>query len=190
MSKYIKKPVEVEAVQFDGKTESIEWISQQLSVDARLLKSSERLIIETSKGIKKVAIGDYIIKDINGELNTCKPDIFQKTYEKIEDDDLLNEKPIFFEDLKNGYTKAYTKSDIDMLIEIVAGEFTPIVPVDQGMVCWHDVAEIIEDNKRLKEELFMERTKNEAEIYSEIAELKRQLDMSNEVIKYLANLIK
>ena len=117
MYKYRKKPVEVEAVQFDGKTESIEWISQQLSVDARLLKSSERLIIETSKGIKKVAIGDYIIKDINGELNTCKPDIFQKTYEKIEDDDLLNEKPIFFEDLKNGYTKAYTKSDIDMLIK-------------------------------------------------------------------------
>ena len=162
MSKYIKKPVEVEAVQFDGKTESIEWISQQLSVDARLLKSSERLIIETSKGIKKVAIGDYIIKDINGELNTYKPDIFHKTYEKIEDDDLLNEKPIFFEDLKNGYTKAYTKSDIDMLIE---------------------------DNKRLKEELFMERTKNEAEIYSEVSELKRQLDTSNEVIKYLANLI-
>ena len=84
MYKYRKKPVEVEAVQFDGKTESIEWISQQLSVDARLLKSSERLIIETSKGIKKVAIGDYIIKDINGELNTCKPDIFQKTYEADE----------------------------------------------------------------------------------------------------------
>ena len=84
MYKYRKKPVEVEAVQFDGKTESIEWISQQLSVDARLLKSSERLIIETSKGIKKVAIGDYIIKDINGELNTCKPDIFQKTYEEVE----------------------------------------------------------------------------------------------------------
>ena len=163
MYKYRKKPVEVEAVQFDGKTESIEWISQQLSVDARLLKSSERLIIETSKGIKKVAIGDYIIKDINGELNTYKPDIFQKTYEKIEDDDLLNEKPIFFEDLKNGYTKAYTKSDIDMLIE---------------------------DNKRLKEELFMERIKNEAEIDSKVAELKRQLDTSNEVIKYLANLIK
>ena len=48
---------------------------------------------------------------------------------------------------------------------------------------------LIEDNKRLKEELFMERTKNEAEIYSEVSELKRQLDTSNEVIKYLANLI-
>ena len=68
----------------------------------------------------------------------------------------------FFEDLKNGYTKAYTKSDIDMLIE---------------------------DNKRLKEELLMQRTLNEAGIDSKVAELKRQLDISNEVIKYLANLI-
>lgn len=189
MSKYRKKPVKVEAVQFDGTNESVECILQQAGCE-KITRSCDILFIETPVGTKSVTIGDYIIIDINGELNTYKPDIFHKSFEKIEDDDLLNEKPIFFEDLKNGYTKAYTKSDIDMLIEIVAGEFTPIVPVDQGMVCWHDVAEIIEDNKRLKEELFMERTKNEAEIYSKVAELKRQLDTSNEVIKYLANLIK
>ena len=161
MSKYIKKPVEVEAVQFDGTNESVECILQQAGCE-KITRSCDILFIETPVGTKTVTIGDYIIIDINGELNTYKPDIFHKSFEKIEDDDLLNEKPIFFEDLKNGYTKAYTKSDIDMLIE---------------------------DNKRLKEELFMERTKNEAEIYSEIAELKRQLDTSNEVIKYLANLI-
>ena len=42
---------------------------------------------------------------------------------------------------------------------------------------------LIEDNKRLKEELLIERTLNEEEF-------KRKLDISNEVIKYLANLIK
>ena len=160
MSKYIKK-VEVEAVQFDGTNESVECILRQAGCE-KITRSCDILFIETPVGTKSVTIGDYIIIDINGELNTYKPDIFHKSFEKIEDDDLLNEKPIFFEDLKNGYTKAYTKSDIDMLIE---------------------------DNKRLKEELFMERTKNEAEIYSEVSELKRQLDTSNEVIKYLANLI-
>ena len=41
-------------------------------------------------------VGDYVIKGVNGEFYPCKPDIFEKTYEKIEDDDLLNEKPIFF----------------------------------------------------------------------------------------------
>ena len=128
-----------------------------------MIENCNKLYIKTLEGVMEAKVGDYVIKGINGEFYPCKPDIFEKTYEKIEDDDLLNEKPIFFEDLKNGYTKAYTKSDIDMLIE---------------------------DNKRLKEELFMERTKNEAEIYSKVAELKRQLDTSNEVIKYLANLIK
>ena len=42
---------------------------------------------------------------------------------------------------------------------------------------------LIEDNKRLKEELLMQRTLNEAGIDSKVAELKRQLDISNEVIK-------
>ena len=41
-----------------------------------------------------------------------------------------------------------------------------------------------EDNKRLKEELLRERTLNEAGIDAKGAELKRQLDISNEVIKY------
>ena len=161
MSKYRKKPVEIEAVKFDGTDESVEWLLPQLK-SGEIGRACNKLYIKTLEGVMEAKVGDYVIKGVNGEFYPCKPDIFEKTYEKIEDDDLLNEKPIFFEDLKNGYTKAYTKSDIDMLIKY---------------------------NKRLKEELFMERTKNEAEIYSEIAELKRQLDMSNEVIKYLANLI-
>lgn len=162
MSKYIKKPVEVEAVQFDGTDESVEWLLPQLK-SGEIGRACNKLYIKTLEGVMEAKVGDYVIKGVNGEFYPCKPDIFEKTYEKIEDDDLLNEKPIFFEDLKNGYTKAYTKSDIDMLIE---------------------------DNKRLKEELLMERTLNEAGIDSKVAELKRQLDTSNEVIKYLANLIK
>ena len=155
MSKYIKKPVEVEAVQFDGTDESVEWLLPQLK-SGEIGRACNKLYIKTLEGVMEAKVGDYVIKGVNGEFYPCKPDIFEKTYEKIEDDDLLNEKPIFFEDLKNGYTKAYTKSDIDMLIKY---------------------------NKRLKEELLMERTLNEEEF-------KRKLDISNEVIKYLANLIK
>lgn len=29
-------------------------------------------------------LGDYIIKGINGELYPCKPDIFDKTYERCQ----------------------------------------------------------------------------------------------------------
>lgn len=28
-------------------------------------------------------IGDYIIKGVNGEFYPCKPDVFEKTYEKV-----------------------------------------------------------------------------------------------------------
>ena len=31
--------------------------------------------------------GDYIIKGVNGEIYPCKPDIFEKTYEQIKDDE-------------------------------------------------------------------------------------------------------
>ena len=30
--------------------------------------------------------GDYIIKGINGEYYPCKPDIFEKTYELVEEE--------------------------------------------------------------------------------------------------------
>ena len=30
--------------------------------------------------------GDYIIKGVNGEFYPCKPDVFAKTYEAVEDD--------------------------------------------------------------------------------------------------------
>lgn len=30
-------------------------------------------------------LNDYIIKDVQGEFYTCKPDIFEQTYEKVED---------------------------------------------------------------------------------------------------------
>jgi hypothetical protein len=33
----------------------------------------------------KASIGDFIIKGVNGEFYPCKPDIFEKTYEKVLD---------------------------------------------------------------------------------------------------------
>lgn len=32
----------------------------------------------------KLSINDWIIKGVNGEFYPCKPDIFEKTYEKVE----------------------------------------------------------------------------------------------------------
>ena len=43
------------------------------------------MIIPTLEGNMKASIGDWIITGINGEQYPCKPDIFEKTYEKVLD---------------------------------------------------------------------------------------------------------
>lgn len=41
------------------------------------------LSIPTLEGIMLATEGDWIIKGVNGEFYPCKPDIFEKTYEKV-----------------------------------------------------------------------------------------------------------
>jgi hypothetical protein len=43
------------------------------------------IYIHTLEGVMKANMGDFIIKGINGEFYPCKSDIFEKTYEKVED---------------------------------------------------------------------------------------------------------
>ncbi len=43
------------------------------------------VIIDTLEGKMQANIGDMIIKGVNGEFYPCKPDIFAKTYEKVEE---------------------------------------------------------------------------------------------------------
>lgn len=80
--KYRKKPVVIEAVQFDGTIESVEElmipeVSQELG--------SKTLQIPTLEGVMTASPGDFIIKGVNGEFYPCKPDIFEKTYERVEE---------------------------------------------------------------------------------------------------------
>lgn len=41
--------------------------------------------VETLEGKMLANIGDMIIKGVNGEFYPCKPDIFAKTYEEVEE---------------------------------------------------------------------------------------------------------
>lgn len=43
-----------------------------------------QVFIETLEGRHEVTEGDWIITGVNGEKYPCKPDIFEKTYEKAE----------------------------------------------------------------------------------------------------------
>jgi len=86
MAKYRKKPVVIEAVQFtsDTKDQVFHFVTcthyAQHDED-----SNPELVISTLEGDMIAVLGDWIIKGVKGEFYPCKPDIFEQTYEKVED---------------------------------------------------------------------------------------------------------
>lgn len=83
--KFQKKPVVIEARQLRvDNMESIEaWCHG--SIKGMRLPPEERIIhIQTLEGEMTARINDWIIKGINGEFYPCKPDIFERSYERVE----------------------------------------------------------------------------------------------------------
>lgn len=79
--KFRKKPVEIEAWQWDGS--SIRNLRPQWLQDANVLMSTDKLLIDTLEGTMTAQPGDWIIKGVKGEIYPCKPDIFEETYEPV-----------------------------------------------------------------------------------------------------------
>jgi hypothetical protein len=93
MARYRKKPVVIEAVQFDG-TFPLEFLRDAEHV--RLVSEPHAplcIAIRTLEGEMRADIGDWIIRGVQGELYPCKPEIFDATYEPADDErDRLLEK--------------------------------------------------------------------------------------------------
>ena len=85
MAMYRKKPVVIEAVQWDGNDASLEAIGD-LAYDGNrhIQQIGDKLEIPTLEGVMTASVGDWIIKGVSGEVYPCKPDIFEMTYEKVE----------------------------------------------------------------------------------------------------------
>ncbi len=80
--KYRKKPVVIEANQLTiENAHALALWSNAILHESKFIP--EFLIIHTLEGDHKAEIGDWIIKGVNGEFYPCKPDIFEKTYEKV-----------------------------------------------------------------------------------------------------------
>lgn len=79
--KYRKKPVEIEAVLYTG--ENGQEIGLFVGEADRNDKS--QFLIHTLEGTMAADPGDYIIRGVQGELYPCKPDIFEQTYEPVEE---------------------------------------------------------------------------------------------------------
>ena len=86
MGFYRKKPVTVEAIQWNDNNLEIQAFCKDAEFEARLdvMGVWLDLYINTLEGRMKASKGDYIVKGVNGEFYPCKPDIFEKTYEKVQ----------------------------------------------------------------------------------------------------------
>ena len=88
--KFRKKPVIIEAIQYTGRNGHIlrSWSDGQV-IESPVAEPTEDypngsyVQIKTLEGVMCGIIGDWIIKGVNGEFYPCKPDIFEKTYEKM-----------------------------------------------------------------------------------------------------------
>ena len=86
MSTWRKKPLVIEAFKWTGgpdQTEDPEWAVEAVKSGV-IFFEGKMMKIDTLEGTFQVSPGDYVIKGINGELYPCKPDIFEKTYAKVE----------------------------------------------------------------------------------------------------------
>lgn len=88
MAKYCKKPVVIEAIKWckDNCEEMLLFLPKEF----RCFSEYGELHIITLKGIMLVSEGDYVIKGVNGKYYPCKPDIFEKTYEIVEEQEYGN----------------------------------------------------------------------------------------------------
>ena len=84
--KYRKKPVVIEAIQFDGSKDSanevLAWIGHY-GYEAR--KTNGGVVIKTLEGDSLARPGDFIVKGVRGELYPIKESIFRETYERVEE---------------------------------------------------------------------------------------------------------
>ena len=92
MTLYRKKPVEIEALQFDGShTSAVGIIAWGASNDFAGMREERYsfshdtfvLKIKTLEGEMEAKPGDWIIKGVQGEFYPCKPSIFDATYEEV-----------------------------------------------------------------------------------------------------------
>ncbi len=82
MAKYRKKPIVIDAVQFNGHNDHTIKLFCPSARDPIDIKPN--MIIPTLEGDHLISVGDFVIRGIAGEFYPCKPDIFEATYEEVE----------------------------------------------------------------------------------------------------------
>lgn len=91
-TKYRKKPVVIEAMQWAGTAETatpiIDWVLSGDGIAHYWDKGEDdydldnaSIHISTLEGFMRASPGDFIIRGVQGEFYPCRSDIFEMTYE-------------------------------------------------------------------------------------------------------------
>lgn len=98
--KFRKKPVVIDAILWDGVDidSALKFLADGNEDFSHLPNNSEyvkvgidfvpplgTLGIPTLEGVMTASPGDYIIRGVQGEFYPCKPDIFEQTYEAVDE---------------------------------------------------------------------------------------------------------
>lgn len=88
MAKYKKKPIIIEAIQFNNERSIYDMETRwgyNFIAAASYSTPITTVSIDTLDGNMKVSPGDWVIRGVNGEFYPCKHEIFEKTYELVEE---------------------------------------------------------------------------------------------------------
>jgi hypothetical protein len=89
MDRYKKKPIIIEATQWDGTYQDLERIKVEFPgiIDSARYHPTNNIVyhwrIITLGGGRDVSPNDFIIRGVTGEFYPCKPDLFEQSYEKV-----------------------------------------------------------------------------------------------------------
>jgi len=91
MAKFRKKPVIVNAWSASQLSQNAAWNWRELPAAIQeayekggwVFLTNGEIHIPTLEGTMIASPDDFVIQGINGEFYPCKPDIFEKTYEKV-----------------------------------------------------------------------------------------------------------
>lgn len=103
VKKYRKKPVTIEAMQWNGTSQGatpiIQWILDNGGSGCLWCSDPDRcsktggdcphtICIRTLEGDMHASLGDYIIRGVQGEFYPCRADVFAATYEEVINEEL------------------------------------------------------------------------------------------------------
>lgn len=81
--KYMKKPISVEAIQWTG--DNFDEIHDFVTNRPVVVTGNNEVIISTLEGDMRAPEGSWIIRGLLGEFYPCRDEVFEETYEPVEE---------------------------------------------------------------------------------------------------------